>query len=338
VIADAQSVTSDLSVVLPQGAVLTVRLTSKAGRAIASPELRLLPGVPGDGAVVLSRFGFSRPVSLAERQETLEDGRIRFTGLPAGRYSLLGRAAGHALAGLEIDLNASQEVTLPLDPETGLLVHVTDRPGRPVRAAAVYVELRDQSSQLGDMPVPCGQTDATGRLAARGVPPGRVRLSARHPRYGWVHAEARLPGPEVQLVFDEPGAIEGVLTDRGQVPQVGKWTIVGERRMSGAMPEVPRLAAPDAEGAFAIRGLQPGEYVLRPIDSVSAYKTPGALVQRCRTRSWACWRTRKRPGTRCRPARPRTCRSTPRRSRAPSMVRRRACPARSRSTACPPPA
>lgn len=283
VITEPQSVMSDLAIVLPRGMNLTVRLSSKAGRVITEPELQLLNGGGGGGAVMLKRFGFSPPIDLGARQQTLEDGRLLLAGLPAGQYTLLARAHGHALTGKAVNLTTNEEITLELDAESGLMVRVTDRAGQPVRAAAIYAGLRDnRRRELGEMPLHCGRTTADGRLAAGGIAPGNVRISARHPRYGWVHADARVPGPEVQLVFDQPGAIEGVLTEKSQIPEPGKWTIAANRegeKARGSMPEMPRLTTADAEGHFSIQGLQPGEYTLTTLESLSKYKTPGSFLQ-----------------------------------------------------------
>jgi len=280
---DPQPVLRDLSIVLPKGFDLTVRLTSKAGRPITAPDLDLLPGRTGDGAVIMKRFGFSQPVDLGPRQQVLEDGRYHFAGLPAGRYSLVARAPGHAMSGAQIKLSSSQEITLQLEPESGLMVQVTEQGGRPVRGAAIYCEVRGPRRQeIGELPIVCGRTSSDGRLVASSIPQGQVRISARHPRYGWVHTETRIPAPEIHLVYREPGAIEGVLTEGGNVPETGKWTIVTERRYTegrGAMEEMPRLAAPDAKGAFTITGLQPGEYSLNPINSLSGYGSPGSFMQ-----------------------------------------------------------
>ena len=281
VISNAQSVMRDLNIVLSQGHNLTVRLNSTAGRPIENVELDLFPGRSNDGAIVMKRFGFSKPVATEDNLEILPDGRYRFTDIPAGDYQLIARAPGHAVGGQQIKLTAHAETTLQLEPESGLMVRATQRNGTPIRSVMIYVETRgERRQQVGDMPIPAGRTDSDGRIAVAGVTRGTFRLSARHPRYGWVHADANIPGPEVHLIFDEPGSIVGVLTEKGQVPDPAKWTLVAQRSgQRGAMPEMPKMTMAGAEGAFEMTGLQPGEYRIEVIESLQKFSTPGSFMQ-----------------------------------------------------------
>jgi hypothetical protein len=280
-ISEPQPVASDLLVTLPASFSLTVSLTSAAGHPITEPRLRLLTGPMHDGAIEMARFGFSSEIALAERSTALGEGRFRIERLAPGVYTVLADAAGHAVAGQQVELQGNAEVRLQLDLGASLVVAVADRAQKPVRSATVYCNVRGREGtrRVTGMPLPVGRTGADGQLAVRNLAPGEVRISAEHPAFGWTHAVVQVPGAVAKLVFDTPGSVEGVLTDAGAVPELGKWTIIlmhrGERE---AMPAMPRFTMPDAEGKFAVRGLQPGTYDAQVIETLSQFHSPGAFI------------------------------------------------------------
>ena len=281
VITDDQSVMKDLDIVLPTGHDLTVRVTRAGGQHVGAAQLTLLPAPDRREALMMKRFGMTTPIITEEGPEALEDGQYRFKEVLAGNYVVLARAPGHAISSLSVEVAADTSATIELQPETQLTVFVTHRNGTPIGAASVYVEQRgERRMDVGNIPTLAGRTGSDGRLAVQGVPRGEIRLAVRHPRYGWVQEETEISGPtERHLTFDDPGAIEGVLTDGGELPEQGEWAIVSNRTGHvEAMPEMPRITTADAQGSFSITGLQPGEYRLDVIESLSKYTTIGAMM------------------------------------------------------------
>lgn len=273
-------ITADLQVTLPSTFALTVRLTSSTGAPIGDPEFKLVGGAEGAGALEMARFGFVEAVGIDASMERTEDGRFVFRDLLAGQYSLMTHSPGHAVAVTEFEITRDHEETIQLEPDAGLVVVVHGPHNQPIRSAAVYCQSR---AQRGDMPIPFGRTPASGKLALTGMPRGEVEISARHPKYGWAHAEAHVPGPEVVLKFESPGALTGILTEAGDVPTPGEWTVMVNRQRAGgprrAMPEMPRLSIPNAEGEFSLEGLSPGQYRVEVMETLGQFTSPGTFMQ-----------------------------------------------------------
>jgi hypothetical protein len=97
-----------------------------------------------------------------------------------------------------------------------------------------------------------------------------------------VHVRVPLPAREASLVMLEPGAVEGVLTEKGALPKLGAWVVEVslqwfEGRVIGPLPDLERIALPDERGAFKLAGLRPGKYVARATKSLSAVRSAGTF-------------------------------------------------------------
>ncbi len=283
-IGEAAPVARDLIIRLPAAHSLTVRVTDAAGDPIESARVRLLAGAlatSGDDALEAYRFGVLPEVPLDERATLLSDGVLRIDDLAAGPYLVFASAVGREAAFETVELDGDRTQSLRLDDAVRCRVEVVDRRGEPVRNAAIYAESKD-SEAAPDMPQRRGRTDASGSLAVGDLAAGEVELHAHHPAYGWVGAEATLPAAEVvRLVFDDPGAVRGTVTDSGRPPQIGEWMVVlaPEWSEGGNDVALPRLAAPDADGAFVVTGVQPGKYHVMAVPSVRSVSSLGSLME-----------------------------------------------------------
>ena len=276
---ESQFVSRELVITLPSAHELIVRLVSRPGLEITTPRLRLLqapPNAPAQAAVEMARLGFSQELDLEGRVRTLEDGRLAVKELARGSYVLLATSPGHAVAGALFDVEADLEQTLTLDAERPFLVRVVDTAGAPIEGASVLGEPRGRGEYMNHGPVLCGRTSADGTVRVTQVFADRVRVTARHPAYGSVREDATHPVGELQLVMEEPGALDGLLTEAGQPPFPGKWMVIITSR-SGQM-EMPSFATPALDGSFRVEGLQPGTYVLTVQESMSAVGSPGGLI------------------------------------------------------------
>ncbi|MHC5065371.1 MAG: carboxypeptidase regulatory-like domain-containing protein [Planctomycetota bacterium] len=283
-ISESGPISDDLIVSLPALYSLTVTLESETEAPISKPRLQLTPGELNDGSVMMAMWGLKQPVDLSDRLTELEDGGFRIDNLGKGQYTLLADSEGHAAAAEVIDINRDLEMTVELPVEQTFTVFVTDEAGIPVRNAAVYAEVRGSQQRINEMPVLCGRSDAQGMLEVSEVRGEKVRLSAIHPAYGNAHAQSSLPPvtEPIVLTMANPGSIYGVLTEKGQPPLPGKWTLVAEyrgggRQQGGAMPDMPSLAVADLEGKFEFTGLKPGNYRVEVINSLDSLRSPGAF-------------------------------------------------------------
>ncbi|RMH04047.1 MAG: carboxypeptidase regulatory-like domain-containing protein [Planctomycetota bacterium] len=170
------------------------------------------------------------------------DGLAVFRYLPAGRYvASVGRAAMPIFGGggeygsrvLEtIDLRPGPPVRLVvrLEPAARARVRVLDSSGTPVAGAGVFV-LDDHGRPLTLFTMKTTGGDGVVELGS--LPAGRVRLLARHPRFGQVEQEAWLEAgrtTEADLVL-EPGCLLRIrILDENGEPRPGIQAICLDRR------------------------------------------------------------------------------------------------------------
>ncbi|MBL9079228.1 MAG: hypothetical protein JNL08_17130 [Planctomycetes bacterium] len=280
VLAEPQPILSEVVVTLPATFAVTATITLADGLPAKAPRLRLLAGRAGRGAAEMHMLGFAPAIDLAARQHALADGQWRIDNLQPGDYTLVADAPGHAKSFAGFAIAATDvEVALQLEAPKVFQVRVLDDTDRPVRNAAIYAESRGK--RLVEMPVQCGRTDADGRLTIDALAAESLRVSADHPRWGVVHGEAEL-GKELLLRMAAPGGVRGFLFENGKPPTVGKYTLVlvHQQRQGprGPLETVPGFLAPAADGAFAVRALQPGTYQLMPVDSLDTLRSPGSVV------------------------------------------------------------
>ena len=245
---------------------LTVRTLGSDGAPIADPRLRLIPGRLRSSAVDLSMVGLLDSVSLAGRGVKLPDGAVRIEDLAPGRYTLLARAPGHAVAARSFTLAGDHEEVIELAAARTMTVLVLDPDGAPLQNAAVFVLPRGgPAERLSHVPLNCGLTGPEGRLSVDEVAAPRGVFTARHPAFGAVHADTPIPAPAPELVLRlaAPGSVRGILLEGGLAPEPGKWMLVLEPRDAGrvrAFAAVPPMRTPDLEGRFHFASVQPGSY------------------------------------------------------------------------------
>jgi len=280
VLAEPQAILKEVVVTLPATFAVTVAVTRADGALVKEPKLAVYGGSSRQGLLEMATFGFQRPLDLERQTVRLDDGRTRITGLGAGAYTILGSAPGSAVAKASVTVETSdQDVSIALPQRRTFAVRVIDTAGKGIRSAEVF-GTESGKEKVVDVPVQCGRTDAEGRLSVDRFATESIRLSAVHPRYGSVHANAKDGQGEVVMQMFEPGSIEGIVTEAGRPPAAGRWTVVTMCRAAqrGAIEDMPQFSAPDHEGAFRLAGLQPGHYRLELIKSLDAVTSPGAVM------------------------------------------------------------
>ncbi len=158
-----------------------------------SPWALLLPknDQEGPGPVLLPprerRFS-----SLRNLPSTLtgKDGQFTLKRVPSGRRALLAQAGPlHLEAPFPVEVpegdRPSPPVEIRLNPGKAMALQVTDADGKPLSGVEVMAAL----SEGYESPVPAfpeGRTDSLGRIACRGLEPGRLFFMARRdPRSPW---------------------------------------------------------------------------------------------------------------------------------------------------------
>ena len=213
----------------------TLRLTVRDSTAeiVEDPELRLLAGQAGRGAVELAMAGMASEIPLKRRMRRTEAGELVIRELPAGRYVMLVKSPGHAISVVDIELEAEGgEYSVTLERAPQLTVKVFDDRQEPLPGADVWVQPRggDRMERPGEIPIHIGTTGKDGTLRTETLKSPKVRITAQHHLHGQIHKEVDpRTEPEALLAFGLAGRIEGLLTEGGLPPEPGRWMIVAER-------------------------------------------------------------------------------------------------------------
>jgi len=280
VLAEPQSIISDVIVTLPTQFGFTVNVQNADGTPVEDVEFKLLRGKKGDGAGELYMLGLSEPVGLKGRMTKLEEGGWRITGLNKGPYTLLAQVEGLATGSEIIELEDKDESCLiKLEAPTLFNVMVINQDGAPIRNAAIFAEPRGQR-RIMEMPVNCGRTGKDGRMLVNKVQAEYLRISAEHPLYGVVHGEVK-PDQELVLQMLAPGTLRGVLSENGKPPLPGKFTVAVMWRRNGGprgpLENTPQLVTAGLDGTFEVAGLQPGNYGVMAMSSLDTLRSPGSI-------------------------------------------------------------
>ena len=94
-------------------------------------------------------------------------------------------------------------------------------------------------------------------------------MRVSHPGFAPAELEVDLPIDVVDMTLPAPGTIEGVLTEGGRTPALGRWSLsVRRTHPRPHSMEMPRLYSPDKDGKFKVTGLQAGSYEVSIIQAV----------------------------------------------------------------------
>ena len=200
----------------------------------------------------------------------------------------------HGQARVPCSAPSTEPVAVTLTPKSSAEVIALDPNGQPLRNARVLAVFAESDDFMGQPPMQYPRTDREGKSVVSPLPegPGTLKVTVEHPAYGRQSGRLEMPTSEpLTLQFETPGIIEGLVTEKGQAPQLGKWMVVANRswdfeEIDGAGPSMPRMVRPDAEGKFRLTGLRPGPYELSLVNAIDALKTPGSIAN-LMTKLWA---------------------------------------------------
>jgi Carboxypeptidase regulatory-like domain len=246
------------------------------------PALHLLVHVSGDGT-----HGFNLPVfqksvfdevAMVEMTGSRPVGRGIFevTGIPAGRYAILGSGDGQMKEQTEVDLTTDrQELEVSSGNPTSAVKAAVRVAGNPSLPSPLTVLLRNNRARV----VARSDVDAKGEVDFQNVPAGEytVLASAAAKPYS-VKIESTGGGPSGRTLNVPPGSsldvrlllVGGEVTVEGVAKQADK-------PVSGAMvvlvPKDPesnrelfRRDQSDQDGTFSLPGVIPGVYTVIAIE------------------------------------------------------------------------
>jgi protocatechuate 3,4-dioxygenase beta subunit len=254
---------------LQRAAVVTGRVVSPEGQAMAGVRVRVRGGGAGDLG-----FGMFRPIEgLSGR-----DGRYVIDGVsPGEEMYVIARHPGFVDSATEAFAvaqgGAVRAPDLVLSRGARLALTVTDPDDRPLGGADVSVSLDRAASIQWDViesfqEQPDLTTDATGRVLLDRLAPGRVTITVRHEDFaGSVqHVEVKTDGapPPLRMALRPAATVTGIVLDEAGMPVKDAWV-----RATGT--DVVGVNGRSSEdGTFRLEPLPPQPLVLHV--SASGYR------------------------------------------------------------------
>ncbi len=259
---------SGLEVVLRPGHRAGGRVIDRDQVPVAGAEIRLQAPPDDDRRAARRRSGGA----AAEPHITGETGRFELTGVAAGRYDLEVWAAGHVpatVAGVRVTEGESVTDfgTVVLDPGASIAGRVTDPGGGAIAGAEVTADPYPPDYGGPRRPRQRAVTDAEGRFAVAGLPPGRpVTLLVTRKGYADGGARDLTPpsGEPLAVVLRPAGSLKGRVVDRRGAP-IRRATVSADR--DRRVPQPPRTAPvgrrasvsfTGSDGRFLIEDVEPG--------------------------------------------------------------------------------
>lgn len=251
------------------------------------------------------------PLAAVRTTRPAEDGTFRLADVPPGMYTVLAHTSSPvtwAAADVIVDGDNIGGLSLALQPGltmTGQLKFEATRLKPPADLTSVKLSLEPvQSATAVSFVASGGVLDPSGRFAITGILPGRYRLTSSLPglnrpgnwflRSAFVDGRDTLdaaldirPGESVRdavvTITDRPAQLTGTVQNAAGGGANEFTVIVFPADQTLWVPQSRRTFAvrPSADGAFAFRGLVPGDYFVAAIDDVEpdAWFDP-ALLQR----------------------------------------------------------
>jgi hypothetical protein len=192
---------------------------------------------------------------------TKESGEFSFSNLPPGRYRVTGQSD---------EGSAEQEITLAANERIEGIVLALGG-GYRIRGVVTGVKPEDlervrilwHGGSGGPVPSTNFRVDARGAYELRGVPPGRIMMSAEIPGHRLLSRTVEMPRDRdltVNFEFPRGARLSGRVTHRGK-PVVGQMVNPREPKSPGELFLFG--ARTNEQGQYVIEDLPPGEYFIR---------------------------------------------------------------------------
>jgi protocatechuate 3,4-dioxygenase beta subunit len=253
----------------PTATSLEVVVSDAAGKPVAGAFVMAVP-VSG---------GYSMGGVRAEKLRstlTSGDGRAKLEAMPAGPWSVTVHARGHVVKRLPRVAAGPLAVRLERGASISGSVRAADG-GRPIAGARVRV--------AGASPLPAAwqveatrneaQADAQGRFRLEGIGRSPVAITARAAGFGAATRRDVRAGDSVDLFLFPGATLSGSVRDEQGRPVAGALV----RADSDGLRAAPQAETTDAQGAFVMAGLPPGEYVVVARGGPRAPGIASALVE-----------------------------------------------------------
>lgn len=256
-----------LSIVLERALTLPGQVVDEQGEGIAGAQVYGRPRLshPSGGST------YAAPPPMM-RATAGWDGRFALKGLAPGGAKVGASDPSYLADELDVTLRAGsvpEPVVLTLRRALALGGRVTGADGTPVVGATFVIGRAHQNGGVSSETAEA-HTDLEGRYRIGGLEPGHVTVTVTHPDWLSASREANLlpetAGEPNKLDFTlERGfAISGRVLDEATGAPVAAATVwMVPPQSADPMAALPQRTRSDAAGAFVLRGVRPGEVVLR---------------------------------------------------------------------------
>ena len=247
-----------IEIVLRPGGAITGLVADEDGRPVESFGIDAEPTSRTAGGMIV-RGGRQRVVD--------PQGRFTIEDLAEGTYVVRAETpemvAGSA-SGVKVVPGQTTDAGVVRLSRGGVVRgSVVDNTGAPVPGATISV--RGPGMEMvfrGDNTA--ATSDAAGLFEARGVPLGKVDLTATHPSYaaGRVSVEVAAKSPaEARVVMTQGGRIEGLARKRDGAPLAGRiQAMPAQMGMGMDMASHPPMVSLAGDGSFAVEHVAPGRW------------------------------------------------------------------------------
>lgn len=241
---------------LLHGGVVTGRVVDAGGNGAADVPVRL--------RIELDRRSSGSPVlwgprDMFPRRVTDAEGRFRFDDVPSGTWSAEARKGAEAakVEAFELPAGAEREIELVLGTPDRLTVIVTTALGEPVADATVLIRSGGETRLSG-----YGQTGGSGE-ALIDISPGPATVKVEHERLGDESRPVELsPGAnELRIELHATAEIAGTVRSHdGASLALATIEAVTEHSFGTEYRQLNTVS--DRDGAFRVRGVEPGSYIV----------------------------------------------------------------------------
>jgi len=259
-VARANRRVSNIVLYLTSAIAYTGKIVDADGSPVSGAAIHMLSGDVGSLALAPidkrytsdgnGEFIFSAPdfAVLEARHPTAGMGRARITG----------------------QVQLTHRMTIKLDQKLtsyradgAIIGRVVDEKGGPI-ADAVVQGWPSGGQKVGNSSMHQARTAGDGTFKLTGLDPGAFRVVARHADYA-SSAVSASTGDEVTIAMKSGGIIRGRAVRRSDGEPVVSFAVVVMKRRGLTSRTIQQTIFVSADGAFELKGLEPGEYSLRAI-------------------------------------------------------------------------
>jgi hypothetical protein len=238
---------------------LLVRMHDEAGKVLdekAKVELFVAPD-PIEGGAPLPPL-LAPPMQKLTEVVAVEPGLARVSGLDFGKYRLIGRAAGYALAQATIEVaDPPREFELSFQAANSLEISVVRCPDdRPLEWA--FASLCPEG--FFERPIARGRTDEDGKVTLERIPAGKYVLTVQHPSKATDELKVEIPSPPLRVALAVGGNLKGRAHDRGRDPGKSLFVILTQKDVKRPDAAMPTFSVTAETGDFYVPNLEAGEY------------------------------------------------------------------------------